>query len=65
MRSPVKEKSDDELMEGIQMLMAQVGEAVCELSKRKIDQSIMVYNDGSTGVSFFKTEEVTPGKVRR
>lgn len=57
--------ADQELMEKIQMLMAQVGESVKELADRGIDSNIMVYNNGRVDMTFSKTEDITPGVVRK
>lgn len=59
-----KTASDEELMEGIQMLMAQAGVMAKDLSKRGISHQIMIYEDGNTDVRFWRSQEITPGKVK-
>jgi len=57
-------KTDEELMEGIQMLMAQAGSMAKDLTKRGISHQIMIYDDGNTAVRFWRNQEITPGKVK-
>lgn len=58
------DKSDVELMEAVQMLMAQVGQHVKELHRRGVSNYIVAYDDGSFTAQFTRTQDITPGKAK-
>ena len=57
-------KSDLELMESAQMLLAQASELLTELHKRGIHHNAILFTD-SWSCNFYKQEDVTPkGRIK-
>lgn len=56
------EKSTEELIEGIRMLLAQVAEAEKTLAERGITSSCQTWSDGTFTARFYRNEEICEPK---
>jgi len=57
--APPVTKSDQELMEGVGMLLAEAADMLKELHRRGINHNCMLF-DTSYRLHFYKVEDVTP-----